>query len=65
MISARLQYLAERLTSNAERNEAFSARECHAMAQQLLFYAEQVENMERSLLAPQDEVLDAMREDAA
>lgn len=65
MISTRLQYLAERLASNAERNEAFSARECHTMAQQLLFFAEQVERMERSVLAPQDDVLAAMTEDAA
>lgn len=63
MISARLRYLAERLASNAERNEPFSARECHTMSEQLLFFAEQVERMESSLLAPQDEVLDAMVSD--
>lgn len=60
MISTRLQYLAERLASNAKRNEPFSACECHAAAQQLMFFAEMVERMENSVLAPQDEILAEM-----
>jgi hypothetical protein len=60
MISERLKYLAERLANNARRNEPFSALECNAAAQQLDFYAEQVERMESAVLAPQDEVLAAM-----
>ena len=60
MISARLQYLAERLADNAARNAPLSPFECHAIASQLDFYAEQVERMENSVLAPQNEVLEAM-----
>ena len=60
MISARLQYLAERLADNAARNVPLSPFECHACSQQLAFFAEQVERMENSTLAPQDAVLEAM-----
>jgi hypothetical protein len=65
MISARLRYLAERLADAASRNKPFTVLECHAMAQQVAFYAEMVERMENSTLPPQDEVLEAMVSDAA